>query len=60
MRLGRCRDCTRGFFGSFVAVRLRSLDDFPFLSDRKLRHFDRKQQRELAGHEDDGFRLERQ
>ncbi|KAH0467634.1 hypothetical protein IEQ34_002667 [Dendrobium chrysotoxum] len=45
----RCRDCTRRFFGSFVAVRLRSFDDFPFLSDRKLRHFDRKQQRELAG-----------
>ncbi|KAH0449363.1 hypothetical protein IEQ34_020055 [Dendrobium chrysotoxum] len=41
----RCRDCTRRFFGSFVAVRLRSFDDFPFLSDRKLRHFDRKQHR---------------
>ncbi|KAH0460327.1 hypothetical protein IEQ34_010990 [Dendrobium chrysotoxum] len=38
--------------GSFVAVRLRSFDDFPFLSDRKLRHFDRKQQRELAGCEE--------
>ncbi|PKU79599.1 hypothetical protein MA16_Dca000945 [Dendrobium catenatum] len=33
---------------SFVAVRLRSFVDFPFLSDRKLRHFDRIQQRELA------------
>ncbi|KAH0456995.1 hypothetical protein IEQ34_014902 [Dendrobium chrysotoxum] len=45
----RCRDCTRRYFGSFVAVRLRSFDDFPILSDQKLRHFDRKQQRELAG-----------
>ncbi|KAH0459252.1 hypothetical protein IEQ34_012066 [Dendrobium chrysotoxum] len=49
MLLGRrCRDCVHRFFGSFVAVqlgvRLRSFDDFPFLSDRKLRHFDRKQQ----------------
>ncbi|KAL0905397.1 hypothetical protein M5K25_023814 [Dendrobium thyrsiflorum] len=44
----RCRDCTRRLFGSFVAVRLRSFDDFPFLSDRKLRHFDRKQNRKLA------------
>ncbi|KAL0923302.1 hypothetical protein M5K25_007354 [Dendrobium thyrsiflorum] len=48
----RCRDCTHRFFGS---VRLHSFDDFPFfddfsfLSDRKLRHFDRKKQRELAG-----------
>ncbi|KAI0497037.1 hypothetical protein KFK09_023365 [Dendrobium nobile] len=43
----RCRDCRRRFFGSFVAVRLRSCDDFN--PDRKLRHFDRKQERELAG-----------
>ncbi|KAI0504738.1 hypothetical protein KFK09_015691 [Dendrobium nobile] len=43
------RDCTRGFFSSFGAVRLRSFDDFPLLSDRKLRYFDRKQERELAG-----------
>ncbi|KAI0494921.1 hypothetical protein KFK09_025067 [Dendrobium nobile] len=45
----RCTDCARRYFGSFVAVRLRSFDDFPFLSDRKLRHFDRKQEQELAG-----------
>ncbi|KAI0510090.1 hypothetical protein KFK09_010690 [Dendrobium nobile] len=45
----RCIDCTRCFFGSFVAVRLRSFDDFPFLSDWKLRNFDRKQEQELAG-----------
>ncbi|KAI0515563.1 hypothetical protein KFK09_008228 [Dendrobium nobile] len=44
---GRCRDCRRRFFGSFVAVRLRSCDDFN--PDRKLRHFDRKQERELVG-----------
>ncbi|KAI0524039.1 hypothetical protein KFK09_003403 [Dendrobium nobile] len=31
------------------SVRLRSFDDFPLLLDRKLRHCDRKQQRELAG-----------
>ncbi|KAI0492427.1 hypothetical protein KFK09_026699 [Dendrobium nobile] len=31
----RCRDCTRRFFGSFVAVRLRFFHDFPFLSDRR-------------------------
>ncbi|KAI0523027.1 hypothetical protein KFK09_005417 [Dendrobium nobile] len=43
----RCRDCRRRFFGSFVAVRLRSCDDFN--PDQKLRHFDRKQERELAG-----------
>ncbi|KAH0448022.1 hypothetical protein IEQ34_021822 [Dendrobium chrysotoxum] len=49
MEYEMCRDCTRRYFGSFLAVRLRSFDDFPFLSDRKLRHFDRKQQRELAG-----------
>ncbi|KAH0462054.1 hypothetical protein IEQ34_009629 [Dendrobium chrysotoxum] len=49
----QCRDCKRCFFGSFVAVRLRCFDDFRFLSDRKLRHFDRKQQRELAGCEAD-------
>ncbi|XP_028551828.1 uncharacterized protein LOC114579933 isoform X2 [Dendrobium catenatum] len=48
----RCIDCTRRFFASFVAVRLRSFDDFPFLSDRKLGHFDRKQQRDLAGCEE--------
>ncbi|KAI0512113.1 hypothetical protein KFK09_012749 [Dendrobium nobile] len=42
-----CIDCTLCFFGSFVAVRHRSFD--AFLSDRKLRHFDRKQERELAG-----------
>ncbi|KAI0523238.1 hypothetical protein KFK09_005632 [Dendrobium nobile] len=36
---------------SFVVVRLRSFVDFPFLSDQKLRHFDRIQQRELAGFE---------
>ncbi|KAI0528677.1 hypothetical protein KFK09_001219 [Dendrobium nobile] len=35
--------------GSFVAVRLRSFDDFPSLSDRKSLHFDRKLERELAG-----------
>ncbi|KAH0450066.1 hypothetical protein IEQ34_020758 [Dendrobium chrysotoxum] len=63
---GRCRDCTHRFFGYFVAVRLRFFgyfvavrlrffDDFPFPSDRKLRHFDRKQQRELAGCEGFGF-----
>ncbi|KAI0519406.1 hypothetical protein KFK09_006852 [Dendrobium nobile] len=50
----RCRDCRRRFFGSFVAVRLRSCDDFnPDRKlrhfDRKLQHFDRKQERELAG-----------
>ncbi|KAI0504241.1 hypothetical protein KFK09_015191 [Dendrobium nobile] len=28
---------------------IRSFDDFPLLSDRKLRHFYRKQERELAG-----------
>ncbi|KAI0504838.1 hypothetical protein KFK09_015791 [Dendrobium nobile] len=39
----------RRFFGSFVAVRLRSFDNFPFLSDHKLRHFDKKKQRELVG-----------
>ncbi|PKU69698.1 Cellulose synthase-like protein E2 [Dendrobium catenatum] len=48
----RCTDCARRYFGSFVAVRLRSFDDFPFLSNRKLRHFDRKQEQELAGSED--------
>ncbi|KAI0520365.1 hypothetical protein KFK09_007837 [Dendrobium nobile] len=42
------RDCTSRFFGSFVAVRLRSFDDVPFLSDQTLQHFDRKQRRELA------------
>ncbi|KAL0925398.1 hypothetical protein M5K25_003723 [Dendrobium thyrsiflorum] len=35
--------------GSLVAVRLRSFDVFPFLSDRKLRQFDQTQQRELTG-----------
>ncbi|KAI0496200.1 hypothetical protein KFK09_022509 [Dendrobium nobile] len=49
-RLHPCRDCRRRFFGSFVAVRLRSCDDFN--PDRKLRHFDRKQERELAGFEE--------
>ncbi|KAI0495449.1 hypothetical protein KFK09_021750 [Dendrobium nobile] len=50
---GRCIDCTRRFFGSFLAIRLRSFYDFPFLSDRKLRHFDRKQEQELASCEGD-------
>ncbi|KAI0491317.1 hypothetical protein KFK09_025577 [Dendrobium nobile] len=54
----RRRDCTSRFFGSFVAVRLRSFDDFPFLSVRKLRHFDRKQQRELASCEEHCEELE--
>ncbi|KAH0469839.1 hypothetical protein IEQ34_001397 [Dendrobium chrysotoxum] len=40
--------CTSPFFGFFVAVRLRSFNDVPFLLDRKLQHFDRKQRRELA------------
>ncbi|KAH0463660.1 hypothetical protein IEQ34_008242 [Dendrobium chrysotoxum] len=31
-----------------MVVRLHSFDEFPFLSDRKLRHCDRKQQQELA------------
>ncbi|KAL0911451.1 hypothetical protein M5K25_019593 [Dendrobium thyrsiflorum] len=53
-----CRDCTSRFFGSFVAVRLRSFDVFLFLSDRKLRHFDQKQQRELAGCEGFSSNLE--
>ncbi|KAL0907653.1 hypothetical protein M5K25_022073 [Dendrobium thyrsiflorum] len=35
------------FFGHFVAVRLGSFDDIPWPSDRKLRHFDRNQRREL-------------
>ncbi|KAI0499097.1 hypothetical protein KFK09_019998 [Dendrobium nobile] len=39
----------RRFFVSFVTVQLRSFDVFPFLSDRKFRHFDRKQERDLAG-----------
>ncbi|PKU80575.1 Exportin-2 [Dendrobium catenatum] len=47
----RCRDYMRRFFGSFVAVRLRSFDDFPFPSDHKLRHFDKKKQWELVGFE---------
>ncbi|PKU75069.1 hypothetical protein MA16_Dca018139 [Dendrobium catenatum] len=33
---------------SFIVVRLRSLDDVPFLSDRKLQLFDQKQRREIA------------
>ncbi|KAI0498209.1 hypothetical protein KFK09_021450 [Dendrobium nobile] len=39
----------RRFFVSFVTVQLRSFDVFPFLSDRKFRHFDRKQERDLPG-----------
>ncbi|KAL0921945.1 hypothetical protein M5K25_005898 [Dendrobium thyrsiflorum] len=42
----RCRDCR---VASSAPSLLRSFDDFPFQSDRNLRHFDRKQQRELAG-----------
>ncbi|KAL0909753.1 hypothetical protein M5K25_020650 [Dendrobium thyrsiflorum] len=34
--------------GSFVAIRLRSLEDVPLQSDRKLQHFERKQRREFA------------
>ncbi|KAL0921207.1 hypothetical protein M5K25_008259 [Dendrobium thyrsiflorum] len=46
----RLHICTSRFFGSFVVVRLGSFDDFPFLSDQKLRiFFYRKQRRELAG-----------
>ncbi|KAL0918333.1 hypothetical protein M5K25_010337 [Dendrobium thyrsiflorum] len=47
--LFRLHICTSRFFGSFDAVRLGSFDDFPFLSDWKLRHFYPKQRRELAG-----------
>ncbi|KAI0500385.1 hypothetical protein KFK09_018597 [Dendrobium nobile] len=39
----------RRFFVSFVTVQLRSFDVFPFLSVRKFRHFDRKQERDPAG-----------
>ncbi|PKU79702.1 hypothetical protein MA16_Dca010930 [Dendrobium catenatum] len=46
-----------GVASSFVDVRLRSLDDVPFKSDRKLQHFDWKQQWEFARCEDTFLRF---